>query len=581
MSKASACFRRNSALLAKSAGLLIIFMATSHGFFGRAHLLIGQQRYTTLLFYVGLWIVSLGALFIAAFQPRRGIRLFWAAMIAAATTFGWFYHLISGNSLSVFNALSLWVARHEATRASAQYGQHFLPAAALFMATFFIIAVPTRLPRAWMNRLLGWLFWAPIVPVALIAAIIYLRSGGGSQALPNQFQPLAVTVVTAERLLSRTMPPRMSVPFSPDDRPRISRIIFLVDESLRPDYLNFTPHNNDTPHLPALLELAANFGKAVSGGNCSSYANAILRFTAQREDLVTSATTYPTLWQWAKKAGFRTVFIDGQSGFAQDPGKLQNFMTVHETRFIDRFIRIDGVPTPALDFTLLENLRMELDKPGPVFIYANKNGVHFPYDADYPPSMRRYRPTLTETEKESLLAKVNSYRNAIAWNVDAFFHRLLAEIDLKDTLIIYTSDHGQNLQPGHLTHCSTEDPSPREGLVPLLAITGDRALLARFRTAAHHLRNAADHFRIAPTILRLMGYAPEDLATLYGPDLFDPVPPKRPHAFSYGDIFGLFSRKVRWKPIDPNEDFKEKLPEPARHVHKPLKRKASGRKVSG
>ena len=569
MPKVPAFFRRYDTLIVKILGLLVLFLATNYGFFSRVHLLIGQERYTTLLFYLGIWIISLGALFIAALQPRRGVRLFWAFIIAAATTAGWFYHVISGNSLSVYNVLSLWAARHEAGRAAAQYGQHILPAAALFIATFLIIAVPARLPRAWMDRLLGWFFWTPAVPVGLIAAIIYLKSGGGSQALPNQFQPLAVATVALERQLTHTMPPRMAVPFPPKARPRIRKIVFLVDESLRPEYLNFTPGNAETPHLPALLKTAANFGKAVSGGNCSSYANAILRFTAQREDLVTSAATYPTLWQWAKKAGFRTVFIDGQSGFAKDPGKLQNFMTVRETRFIDRFIRMNGVPTPQLDFALLERMKAELEKPGPIFIYANKNGAHFPYDADYPSSAKRYRPTLTEAGEETLQAKVNSYRNAIAWNVDEFFRRLLKDIDLSDTLIIYTSDHGQNLQPGHLTHCSTEDPSPREGLVPLLAITGDRALLARFRKTARALRDGADHFRIAPTLLRLMGYARTDLATLYGPDLFTPTPRKQPLAFSYGDIFGLFSRKAHWKIINPRENHLERLPIPPVHAHKP------------
>src|SRR5262249_38085823 len=49
---------------------------------------------------------------------------------------------------------------------------------------------------------------------------------------------------------------------------------------------------------------------------------------------------------------------------------------------------------------------------------------------------------------------IADYPNAIAWSVDEFFRNLLPAVDLSKTLIIYTSDHGQSLLPGHFTHCS-------------------------------------------------------------------------------------------------------------------------------
>ena len=549
----------------KVAATLILMLATGFGLLGRAELLIGQQRYVTLAFYLGLWVVGYGALLVAALQPNRWVRLFWGLVIAFTTAFGWAYQTISGSSLSVFDVLSLWAARHEAGRAMQQYGD-ILPWALLaFAASLTIIVIPAGLKRGWLRTALSWLFWVPAVPTALIATIIFLRSGGGSQALPTQFQPLAVGVVGLQRALTHDMASRMAVPFAPVRKPVVKHIVLLVDESLRPDYLDFRPHNPVTPNLPALRRIVADFGPAVSGGNCSSYANAILRFTAQPHDMVHSARTYPTLWQWAKQAGFTTVFMDGQSGFVKDPGQLQNFMTLQEAQFIDHLVRFNDTPVAQLDFALLDRLvKLLNNSEKPLFIYANKNGAHFPYDADYPASVRKFRPTLRTAGTKSADAKVNSYRNAIAWNVDEFFWRLLLRTDLTDTLIIYTSDHGQNLDAEAMTHCSTRDPDPREGLVPLLAITGNPLLLRRFRAAAKTNFGAARHFHIAPTLLTLMGYDPADLKQLYGPSLLEKLPRTQLGAFSYGDIFGLFSDTVQWQTVDTSGDWLE--PAARRHM---------------
>ncbi len=542
----------------KALGLLVLMVATGFGFSDRVTLLLDQGRPVTLAFYVGMWVVAYGALLVAAMLPNARVRLFWAFVIALTSAAGWAWQQVGGTSLGVFDVLSLWTARHEAGRAMTNY-LGTLPGALLtFASAFLMIAVPVRLAPGRLRKMLNALFWAPAAPTALLVAILFLRAGGGTQAMPLQFQPLAVTLVGLQKAWGLNLSERMQVPFPPRRSARVKNIILLVDESVRADYLDFRAGSPVTPQLHALLPHAADFGKAVSGGNCSSYSNAILRFTAQRENMVESARTYPTLWQWAKKAGFTTVFIDGQSGFIKDPGKLQNFMTLQETKFIDHVIRFEGTSTTELDFVLLNRLAKLLkDNERPLFIYANKNGAHFPYDQDYPAVMRRFRPTVTEAGEETLSAKVNSYRNVIAWNVDEFFRQLLHKLDLKDTIIIYTADHAQNLDPARLPHCSTHDPDPREGLVPLLAITGERALLRRFRQAADMNRNAASHFQIAPTLLTLMGYDRKDLAGMYGPSLLDRLPRGQELAFSYGDIFGLFSPEVHWQALDTTRDWLE------------------------
>ena len=537
-------------LAIKMTAIAALVLFTNFGFQDRLELLIANDRWFTFVFYNLVWIMSLGAIVIAAFQPAQPVRLFWAFALSFSCAAGFAYTRISGSSLTVFDILSLWVARHEAGRAMQMYTSGAGWAVVVFVCSFYIIAAPVNLARGWLQTGLKWLSWVPATPVLVIAAIVIIKQGGGSQAMPSQFQPLAISMVSAIKGATHKTGPRQKVAISPRKSRQIRNILYLVDESVRGDIIDWRPGNRTTPFLATMKDSIANFGIAVSAANCSSYANAILRFGAMPANLTVSAATNPTIWQYAKKAGYRTVFIDGQSGFVRDPGKLQNFMTVTETAFIDKMYQLDGIATEQLDFEVLAIIRRELSAGVPVFIYANKNGAHFPYDAGYPPNWKIFAPTLKETGTESPRFRENSYRNVIRWAVDHFFDRLFTVVDLTETALIYTSDHGQNLSNGHLTHCSTTNPDPVEGLVPLFATTGDKALLARFQQGAALNFNHTSHFAIAATMLELMGYAPTDVAANYLPPLF--VKYTGPLSFSYRDIFGVFSGKVNWVPVIPH-----------------------------
>lgn len=406
---------------------------------------------------------------------------------------------------------------------------------------------------------------APILPIALIAGVIYLKDGGGTQGMPKQFANLSIVAVAAANLVTQDIPEREDVEVSPDGSPKIKHVVMLIDESIRADYIDWTPQNPYTPFLASAVEQVANFGAAGSGSNCSHYANAIMRFAANRSDLVNSVQRNPTIWQYAKRAGFRTVYIDGQASMVKNnPGFFQNFMTVIEASYIDDIIRIGDVSLEQADFKLLDAIKKELSEDRPTFIYANKNGAHFPYDTAYPEGEAVFLPTIASTavapeSRENgdgdMAARINSYRNAIRWSVDVFFQTFVDEIDLDEVALLYTSDHGQRLAAGQLKHCSIENPDPRQGLVPMLALTADPDLQKRLQDAADINANATSHFALAPTVLDLFGYPKEHVLTKIGPSLFDDI--DDPVAFTSGDIFGLFSSQLSWTPLDTSANFLE------------------------
>lgn len=528
---------------------------TNFGLLDRVALLFDNARWMTLIPFLLIWAVALGAVVAAAFQPHLWLRLLWGGLIAACSAVGWGYYAASKSDLTVFDILSLWNARHEAGRAADLYAAQINGALAILVGGVLLFAIPPAVRSPWLSRWFGRLALVPAVPVALIAGVVYLKSGGGSAGMPKQFAPAALSVVAAEKIATRGASVRRPVAWAADKMQAVPHLLFLVEESVRADYLDLKPGNPFTPELARLAPNFVDFGPAASGSNCSHYSNAILRFGAARGDLVRTLNTSSTIWQYAKQAGYRTVFIDAQASISKNPGMLQNFMTVAETRDIDELYNIQDVAPAEADQRMLDILRKELASDKPVFIYANKNGAHFPYDKSYPAERARFTPTVTQAGEDTEATRLASYRNAISWSVDRFFQRFFSEIELAGLTFVYTSDHGQVFNPGELTHCAVEDADPRQALVPLYAYTSNPALRARFEQGARTGLGEASHFTIFPTLLDMMGYPVEEVKAAYQESMF--TAPAGEPAFTSGDILGLFSDAVTWNPVDLRKGYLE------------------------
>lgn len=551
---------RNYRLWLKLILVSAFIVLTNVGFLGRIQLLLGQTRYDTLVGFIGIWLIAVMAIFAASLQQRWPWRLGWALVLSATAAFAAAYFAISGSDFSVFDFVSLWNARQEAGRAADFYGVQLLQTAGLvFVAGLVILGFPAPLASERAKVWTGRLALLPVLPFLAIAGIVLLKSGGGYQALPRQFAPFSVAAVAATKVATQGAHARGEVAWTPDPQKRIKNIIFLVDESVRADYLDFSDNNPFTPDLAKLKTNFVDFGPAASGGNCSHYSNVILRSGARRDDLTVSVNESPFIWSYAKKAGYRTIFVDAQGAVVKDPGRLTNFMTVSEARNIDRYVSLSDVPPEQADFELLKIIAEETKGDQPIFLYANKNGAHFPYDATYPKDRAIFGPTMTEGGTEAAFEdkthRMASYRNSIAWSVDQFFVQFFKEVDLANLAVVYTSDHGQAIAEGKLTHCTIENANPREGLVPLLAFASDPAVRQELEAGAKAGYLRASHFTIVPGILEMMGYRRGDIAQYYNESLF--TAPNGAPAFTSGDIFGMFSKDVLWHPLDLSHDYRE------------------------
>jgi len=198
----------------------------------------------------------------------------------------------------------------------------------------------------------------------------------------------------------------------------------------------------------------------------------------------------------------------------------------------------------------------------------NKVGAHFPVHDKYPDAFMAYRPTLprgqfteiADTAKrdgfngqpDDWVLYRNAYKNTVLWNVGEFFSRVFAQANLNNALLIYTSDHGQDLHergnPGLNTHCGG-DPVEEEGLVPLVVIQGDQLHTLDWSAQLAANKDRSSHYNIFPTLLQLMGYDLAGIESVYGKPLS--VPTADDFTFNYR-FNARLGAKPEWKHIDLN-----------------------------
>jgi glucan phosphoethanolaminetransferase (alkaline phosphatase superfamily) len=329
----------------------------------------------------------------------------------------------------------------------------------------------------------------------------------------------------------------------PINEQEFKNIIWIVDESVGGKYLSINGYKKDsTPYLKTLHNHMINLGIASSGGNTSSSSNLILQSGIQLNELPDKANyslKKSSIFQYAKNAGYTTSYISGQS----HDMKLQNYMTEYDLEFIDNFHQpTDGdVYSNELipEEIIINQVKNALDAHKKNFIYIVKAGVHFHYESTYPSSHKIFKPTLHKNEPMSLEKKeniINSYLNGIRWNVDEFFRFFFKKtevLDRNDTIIIYTSDHGQSILENGLraTHSTARNPPLSQGIVPFVLFLKNKKYLY---DKVIQMKDHATHYMIFPTTLKWMGYDVNDTT------LFDSSTGRK-QGFYHGNLFGIGS----------------------------------------
>lgn len=539
---------RRAVGLAAVSVLLLAEFGLFYDFFSPVRLLWRQGQVVELLLAVLVLLWSLAGVFLLFFSGRSLVR-------KLTLPFFIFFFLTNIGSVLVSNApidfqqADLIVSYFQwwAGAVVENIGLAVLP---LFIILVPLIIFAERLPNLLKFNVPGKFYVVPISTVILVFLVL-LSSDGGFDRYPSFFRVPALLMFAGQSDLYEGE--RSEVSYRGPWESQVEKIVLIVDESIRADILGVNGFSKDTtPYLSSLETEVVNFGLAASASNCSDYSNLILRTGARKRaipDQDQTSLKTPSIWQFTRRAGYYNVYLDAQSD--EEWANYQNFMDAHEAAFIDELLRLrQDIPYES-DGVAQDRLKELLTQPGKAFVVLNKYGIHFPYFRSYPEESTRFSPALEPGEPMNDREKsLNSFMNGIRWSVDDWFHGVFAESgDFRNYVIVYTSDHGQNIvDDGTLaTHCRPR-ANRFEGMVPMMVFSNDAGALDRFKAAQATGRDRTSHFQVFPTLLELAGYRRTWVKGHYGASLSDP--PGTPAEFFVGDAFGRGSVR-KWIRILP------------------------------
>lgn len=419
--------------------------------------------------------------------------------------------------------------------------------------------VPTLIAFVVVSLILAWRPSAQIsvrgkwnivacLPIAMVVAMAVYSRGGTSSfptpaGLPIRFASTIAFVAKQDEVAEsfRARPVALRA-----EEKRFKKIILIMDESVRAGFVD-----SNLARKWGLID----YGAAVSGGNCSHFSRFILRRGLKPADLPKAfvshglASEEPTIWQFARTAGFKTVYID-----AVGDAFFHSGMNSDELSYMDERYSINTQPIYMRDFEALKRLFRVLSEPGDAFIYLDKQGVHHPYQNKYRPDEKTafVGPAVKTPEDKDLREYqrdlLERYNKAVDWSVNGFISELFAHGLPEDTLVIYTSDHGQSLVENNTkwTHCSS-GPGVVDGeaFVPLFVYARPASLFSRLlEESGSKFHGKYSHFQVFPTLLIAMGYPLDAVTGSYGSSLLDPPPPSR------GFLKGGDVRLLEWQKVD-------------------------------
>ncbi|MGB5829180.1 MAG: sulfatase-like hydrolase/transferase [Pseudomonas mandelii] len=541
--------------------LLVLYLFKNYDYYLERLSALGMGL--PVLLFGGMFIGLTVALFMTAYIRQTLIRHLFALMMFVSAVFFDVYTRVTADYLTYSSFVSLVYSGGFIQEAAYQYRDVIISGVVGGLLLLFGIGLK---PRRRMPLPGALLVAAPVLGVLLLSAVLFVRAGEGARGLPIMYTPLAYLNLFTYEALHNTVGPREPVSLARNDAPPGHDIVLIIDESISGNYLDinapFGVHSNLKEPRPGVAIF--NYGYAASIANCSADTNITLRYGGTRADYMRINSTMPSIWQYAKKAGLRTVYIDAQ----RTGGNLQNLMNDAEKKDIDEFVQFDQASVRDRDMAAAAKLIDLLNDGKPELVVINKVGAHFPVHDKYPDAFMAYRPTLprgqfvevADTAKrdgfngqpDDWVLYRNAYKNTLLWNVGEFFSRVFAQADMSNALLIYTSDHGQDLHergnPGLNLHCGG-DPVAEEGLVPLVVIQGDQLRTLDWQKALAANKDRSSHYNIFPTLLQLMGYDLAGIEAVYGKPLS--VPTADDFTFNYR-FNARLGAKPEWKYIDLN-----------------------------
>ena len=258
----------------------------------------------------------------------------------------------------------------------------------------------------------------------------------------------------------------------------IPYVVFILGESTSRHHMQLYGYGlPTTPKLAARAEA----GELVAYENVTSpHAGtmAVLRtlFSFYDNDANGMWYDYGDLFDILRQAGVYTAWLSNQeaSGFYGSIGRTLGERTDHVAftspvaHSIDLAERYDSEVLPLLD----EELRERVAEPVPAAFYViHLMGAHEEFSKRYPPEFARFTPedeagrgALGDASARAVRA---AYDNAVLYD-DAIVDEIIRRFEDKDALVIFISDHGEEVYDTRAQFGHGDETSPWQRDVPMV-----------------------------------------------------------------------------------------------------------------
>lgn len=381
--------------------------------------------------------------------------------------------------------------------------------------------------------------WGKLLGAALVLAGLNRFVPATRLQPPDSALLMMATQVRARRIGAGGLRRALAREKTPQGPPPSFQVLILVHESL----------NSDAFDSGLMPKLAARMHSGQAIAFTESYAPAPMTDVALPSlfsgvDPVQGSARYhhePLLWHRAKAHGMATALFSVQRfdyyGFPDF--LLADGLDRYETQDLAGPPLAANPHPPALvndaaadDATLLPWLRAWLDaeRGKPTFTVLHFGATHAPYfqKPGFTPftanDVARLRPEVTPSRRADLAR----YWNAIRY-LDEVQDQLLQEYArrglLDHTLVLSTSDHGENFQGP--AHGRLDDVRPETLHVPLWILPPKDAPPAWLAALKANENSLVSNLDLAPTLAQALGDPPSPDAARLGSSLLAPLPSDR------------------------------------------------------
>ena len=292
-----------------------------------------------------------------------------------------------------------------------------------------------------------------------------------------------------------------------DHRPNI---VLIIGESLRKESLS----PEMMPRLSSLAKQGLWFRHHFSGGNVSTFGLFSLLYSrsAMMYDLTLDQGLPTQFTETLKRSGYETAFYasGGNRGF----GRLEEIFHPRNFDEIQELENEQDWNHRDVETLKLVKKRLKRDEQQPQFVMAFLYTTHFSYE--FPPEYARYTPYADKVDilDRNLYEKrteiYNRYRNAAGY-LDEIVANFLEDIDLNDTVVVFTGDHGESiLDDGTIGHSSKMSEIQIRTPLFMLGHNIPRGEITLSTT----------HVDVFPTLLHLVRGQHVPLTGCYGRDVF-------------------------------------------------------------